>query len=55
MKRTLQWTTFALACGLLVAALATARPEQGDTVAAADALKPFPPVNSIHDLFPRGR
>jgi hypothetical protein len=41
MKRTLQWTTFAVACGLLVAALATARPTQGDAVAAADANRAY--------------
>ena len=55
MKRTLQWTMFALACGLLIAARASARPSQGDTVAAADAATHFPPVNNLEDLFHRGR
>ena len=57
MKRTLQWTTFALACGLLVATIAATRPAQGDTtVAADDTSVPFPHVNvRMADLFPPGR
>ncbi|HTP99542.1 MAG TPA: hypothetical protein VMN56_09465 [Casimicrobiaceae bacterium] len=56
MKRTLQWTSFVVACGLFAAAFVTARPAQGDANVAADGTMSFAPVNvRVEDLLPHGR